>query len=98
MVSMSACNLIITGFVQGVFFRAETKKKADELGVTGWVRNNADGSVEIHAEGPEDQLEKLKLWCERGPDRARVDHVEVREAQDIGATSFATDKATLSTL
>lgn len=70
----------IIGLVQGVFFRADTKRKADELGLTGWVRNCEDGSVEVFAQGKEDALEKLEKWCRKGPPAAEVQHVEREEA------------------
>lgn len=72
----------ITGTVQGVFYRSETQKKATELGITGWVKNNDDGSVSIVAQGEAKNLEKLVLWCHEGPPAARVDHVEIEKNTD----------------
>jgi acylphosphatase len=69
----------ISGKVQGVFFRASTKEKADELGVTGMVRNEKNGSVYIEAQGEQEQLEEFVKWCRRGPQHARVDAVDVSE-------------------
>jgi acylphosphatase len=66
----------IYGQVQGVFFRSETQKKAVELGLTGWVKNNFDGSVEILAEGEKDSLEKIVEWCYEGSDRAKVEKID----------------------
>jgi len=68
---------IITGRVQGVFFRMETKYAAESFGLTGWVRNKMDGSVETVMEGDEDQVNALLAWCQKGPPRARVDKVDV---------------------
>ena len=68
--------LIIHGKVQGVFFRASTQNKAKELGLSGFVRNREDGTVEIVAEGYEDQLSELVNWCRTGPDMAIVDSVQ----------------------
>lgn len=68
--------LIIHGKVQGVFFRASTQNKAKELGLTGFVRNRQDGTVEIVAEGREKQLFELVNWCRTGPDMAIVDSVQ----------------------
>ena len=62
----------ITGSVQGVFFRAQTKTLARSLGVTGWVRNTEDGDVEVVAEGEKDELKRLLEWCSRGPKESTV--------------------------
>jgi acylphosphatase len=67
----------VSGLVQGVCYRAETAERAGELGLTGWVRNCADGTVELEAEGPEDRIEQLIAWCRRGPPAARVTDVAV---------------------
>ncbi len=74
---MPATRIIISGLVQGVFFRAQAKEQADALGITGWVRNNNDGSVEIHGEGSDDMLNKLTEWCRTGPEKAVVKNVTV---------------------
>jgi acylphosphatase len=70
--------LIIRGRVQGVFFRAAAQREARRLGITGWVKNRADGSVEVLAEGDEDAIKELSMWAQHGPSAARVDHVEQR--------------------
>lgn len=62
----------VTGLVQGVSYRATTAERAEELGLSGWVRNSSDGAVELEAEGPEEQVEALLAWCRRGPPAARV--------------------------
>ena len=77
-------DLRIFGRVQGVAFRWYTCARAEELGLTGWVRNRPDGSVRAVAEGPRDHLEKFADWAARGPDRARVDRVEVLWADATG--------------
>jgi acylphosphatase len=69
-------HLRITGVVQGVFFRACTRDEARQLGLGGWVRNRADGSVEAVAEGPEETLGRLASWCEQGSPGSRVERVE----------------------
>lgn len=74
---MKAVRLHIIGRVQGVFFRASTKEKAEALGVAGWVKNCDDGSVEIVAEGEEKALKKFEEWCHEGPTGAEVEKVEV---------------------
>jgi acylphosphatase len=68
----------IQGRVQGVYFRASTVRQAQDLGLTGWVRNCADGSVEAVAEGSRDQIELLIAWCNRGPPGAQVSKVTVQ--------------------
>ncbi|PJJ58891.1 acylphosphatase [Hymenobacter chitinivorans] len=67
----------IQGRVQGVFFRQSTRAEAQRLGLTGYARNNADGTVTIEAEGTPDALAALEAWCHQGPPAARVDRVEV---------------------
>lgn len=74
-------SILISGKVQGVFFRASAKEKADELGISGFVRNQPDGCVYIEAEGDEDQLHSLKAWCQTGPRRAQVESVRIQEGE-----------------
>lgn len=69
--------LLIHGRVQGVFFRASAQQKAVELGLSGCVRNNSDGSVEIVAEGLSGDVDSLVEWCHKGPSYATVKHVSV---------------------
>jgi len=71
-------HVIISGRVQGVWFRASTKQKAEQLGITGWVRNTAEGNVEAIFEGEEDLVKKMIDWCHRGPPSAQVRHVNVK--------------------
>ena len=68
---------IIRGRVQGVFFRMETKRAADDFGVSGWVRNLRDGTVEAIFEGERDRLEAVLDWCRQGPPHADVTDVNV---------------------
>ena len=70
-----AVELRISGRVQGVGFRYATRRAAAELGIAGTVRNEEDGTVHVHAEGPVDKLEEFVRWCSRGPSLARVDGV-----------------------
>lgn len=63
----------VSGRVQGVFFRMETKRFADAAGVTGWVKNMPDGTVAAVFEGDEPLVEKAVQWCRRGPSLARVE-------------------------
>ncbi len=76
--------LFVRGRVQGVYFRASTQREARRLGITGWVKNRSDGSVEILAEGEEDQLKELIAWANRGPSAARVERVDVRWRSFLG--------------
>ncbi len=75
---------VITGRVQGVFFRMETKTKADSCHVTGWVRNKRDGSVEALFEGNRKNVEAVVKWCRSGPSLSRVAHVEVASEDFAG--------------
>ena len=63
--------------MQGVWFRASTRDRARELGVTGWVRNCPGGSVEVVAEGERERVQRLITWCHKGPEGALVTDVEV---------------------
>lgn len=67
----------ITGKVQGVFFRAEAQEKAWELGLTGWIQNESDGTITACAQGPEDKLAQFVEWCKIGPRGADVDDVVI---------------------
>jgi acylphosphatase len=86
--SDTAVHLKVQGRVQGVFFRANTQKVAKDLGVAGWVRNCDDGSVEIHAEGDRDQLDRLIEWCRRGPAMASVQNLDIDWTSAKGMRSF----------
>jgi acylphosphatase len=85
----TAMDLTVTGRVQGVSFRAYAEREAARLGVAGWVRNEPDGSVAIHAEGDDDAVEAFVRWTYDGPSLAQVDHVAARPASDTGATAFS---------
>lgn len=69
--------IIVSGKVQGVYFRASALKKADELKIKGFVQNLSNGSVEIIAQGKDDDIEKLIEWAHIGPARAEVNDVEI---------------------
>lgn len=71
-------HIIVSGRVQGVLFRSNAKKQADNFGLTGWVKNLPDGRVEILAQGGKDNLDKLISWSYQGPFFAKVEKVEVR--------------------
>jgi acylphosphatase len=80
---MSQIKLRIYGKVQGVFFRNSTRKKARELGLSGWVRNESDGSVTAVAQGKNEAVKQLTKWCHEGPPEAEVSQVKV-ESQEEG--------------
>jgi len=79
----------IHGRVQGVFFRAWTIDQARSLGVRGWVRNRSDGSVELEAFGEDKAVEALIDRCRTGPPGARVERIELREAEGHAPEGFA---------
>jgi acylphosphatase len=89
---MKAVHLKVTGRVQGVFFRSTTKEKADELGITGWVKNCQDGSVEILAQGDDEKLKEFEEWCHQGPEDADVQQVDTQkidpESHDVFEVSY----------
>jgi DNA ligase D-like protein (predicted 3'-phosphoesterase) len=80
---------VVSGKVQGVFFRDEAVSRADRLGVLGWVRNGADGTVRVHAEGSTAAVDELIEFLEEGPPAARVEGVEVEAAKVEGHEQFA---------
>lgn len=79
---MPTYHLIVKGTVQGVFYRATAKKVADDLGVTGWVRNTADDNVEAVVSGTEEQLQEFISWCKRGPEHAHVKDVVISKRDE----------------
>jgi acylphosphatase len=85
---MIARRLVITGLVQGVFFRAWARDEARSLGVSGWVRNCADGSVEAHVEGEEDAVDECIDLMREGPPGARVDSIDCEETDPEGLSDF----------
>jgi acylphosphatase len=80
--------VLVTGRVQGVFYRATCAGLARRAGVGGYVRNLADGRVEAAFEGPDEVVDRLVDWCRRGPELARVDAVEVVLEDPIGDVTF----------
>lgn len=76
---MKAFKMNVSGRVQGVFFRAATRDEARRIGVSGWVRNLPDGTVEVLAQGPEEKLNRLLAWCYQGPPGAYVTGVGYAE-------------------
>lgn len=84
MITLKRIHTYISGRVQGVFFRAETERTAKGLNLNGWVRNMEDGRVEALFEGDDANVDKMLIWCHKGPPHARVDQVTVEEEAFIG--------------
>lgn len=82
--SKSRVKLLIKGIVQGVNFRYYTQREAQKRGVTGWVRNLADGSVAAVFEGEEGDVEEMVQWCRQGPPGARVNELVVQPEEYRG--------------
>lgn len=80
---MTTVHLIISGKVQGVFYRASAKKIADDLHIFGWIKNSDEGNVEAMVCGEQDDIETFIDWCKKGPDNAQVDDVIVTEIPGI---------------
>lgn len=80
--------VVISGRVQGVWFRGSMVREAQRLGAAGWVRNLADGTVEAQVEGPAEAVEQVLAWCRRGPSGARVESVNVTETAEAGLSDF----------
>ncbi|MFQ5645369.1 MAG: acylphosphatase [bacterium] len=76
--------VLVRGLVQGVCFRAYMREEASRLGVSGWVRNRADGLVEAVVEGDKAAVEQLLKWCEKGSPYSRVNSVEIAEKSFTG--------------
>ena len=85
---MVRSRLLISGRVQGVFFRDSLRRLAEQAGVAGWVRNLPDGRVEAVLQGPESEVGRLTEWARRGPRRAAVEHVEVQPEPPEELTGF----------
>ena len=87
-VESAAVDLVVHGRVQGVSFRYHARHAAERLGVTGWVRNQPDGSVALHAEGEADAVERFVEWCDHGPPAAVVRRVDETPATPQGLARF----------
>ena len=82
------CRVIVSGRVQGVYFRHTCRAVARELGVFGWVRNRSDGTVEIVAEGSRDAVSDLIAWCREGPPLADITDLEIIDETPAGEQDF----------
>jgi acylphosphatase len=79
-----AVHAIISGRVQGVFFRMETRRAALHFGVNGWVRNRSDGTVEAVFEGDSEKVDQVVDWCKKGPPMASVLDIKIDEIDNTG--------------
>jgi acylphosphatase len=79
---MPTVHLIIKGKVQGVFYRATARDEAEKLGLTGWIKNTSEGNVEVVVNGSQELIDRYIAWCWKGPSRAKVESVEVKDLQE----------------
>ena len=86
---MTRVHVLVRGRVQGVFYRAEARDRAESLRVAGWIRNLPDGSVEAVFEGEDDRVESMVAWCRRGPAGAGVEAVDVEREEPVGEIGFS---------
>ena len=86
---MKRAKVIVQGSVQGVFFRAEARDRARALGLSGWVRNVPDGTVEAVFEGEPERVSTMVEWCRRGPSGAGVENVDVDWSEPQGEEGFS---------
>jgi acylphosphatase len=89
-VSTVRVRAVVSGRVQGVWFRESCRREAQRLGVKGWVRNRPDRTVEIEAEGERDRVDALLAWAREGPPLAVVTGIELEDLDPTGATGFRT--------
>ena len=82
-------SILVKGKVQGVFYRASARQKAEALGITGYAQNLPDGNVLIEAEGEETPLKEFITWCRKGPPNAEVTDVTIAEKENTGYLSFS---------
>ena len=87
---MVCCKCVVTGRVQGVFYRASTQQKARQLRITGHAKNLPDGRVEVLACGSSEALTELKAWLWQGPSAAQVESVECTDERIAIPTDFVT--------
>ncbi len=80
--------VLVSGMVQGVFYRDTCRREAEQAGISGWVRNTADGRVEAAFEGDQLAVDRLVAWCRQGPPSGRVTGVEVHVEEPTGERGF----------
>ena len=88
MSAVVARRVVISGNVQGVFFRDTMRRRAASRGVTGWARNRPDGTVQAHLEGAPDAVAEIVLWCRTGPRGAEVEDLEVSVVEPEAGDRF----------
>ncbi|TMT87092.1 acylphosphatase [Haloterrigena sp. H1] len=88
MAGRTRAHVFVSGSVQGVYYRANTRDTAREEGIDGWVKNLEDGRVEAVFEGPEDAVELMIEWCHEGSPAAEVDAVEAEYEEPQGKDGF----------
>ncbi len=91
---MATLHLLIKGKVQGVFYRASAKEKADELGIKGWIKNTEGADVEAVVTGTEQQLEDFVTWCWSGPPSAVVSEVRSTSIEPVAFNDFSVIRRT----
>jgi len=84
----TACEVVVHGRVQGVFYRESCRREAEAAGVTGWVSNEPDGTVRARFEGAADAVDRMVAWARRGPRSAHVERVDEREVAPEGGSTF----------
>ena len=85
---METAHFLITGKVQGVFFREASRKVAEKLNIKGWIKNNPNGEVEALITGKEKEVDDFVNWCRVGPERAEVDEVKISKQQVLHFEKF----------
>ena len=85
---MPTIHLLVKGNVQGVFYRATAKKVAENLQLTGWIKNTKDGNVEAIVTGEEEKLEEFLNWCKKGPQKATVVEVITKQEKETHYNAF----------
>ncbi len=87
LIFMIEVSLIISGRVQGVFYRESAKKEAQKQDISGWVKNKSDGTVEVLAQGEEEKINQFIEWCKIGPSLADVAEVKIADKKEISSVS-----------
>jgi len=85
---METIHLLVSGKVQGVFFRETSRQLAEELHIKGWIKNTSDGNVEALVTGDEEALDNFVNFCKKGPERAIVTEVKVSKEQKVDFKKF----------